>query len=236
MRLNTIKEIKGTIIIRSGLHIGGSKDEIKIGGIDNPVIKNPFNNEPYIPGSSLKGKIRSLLEWQFGTMTEDGKPTDVTKNSSDNAVKIAKIFGNGSTIKDTKLAKEIGPTRISFADCNLRNKKDLLERNALTEEKIEVTIDRLTGSVGGGGPRHMERVPSGAKFAFSVTLMELENDEDFEPILALGMKLLELTNLGGSGSRGYGKIEFCEIQGMSEELVEDGKLKSYEELKSKAGL
>jgi len=236
VRLNTIKEIKGTIIIRSGLHIGGSKDEIKIGGIDNPVIKNPFDNEPYIPGSSLKGKIRSLLEWQFGTMTEDGKPTDVTKNYSDNALKIAKLFGNGSTIQDKKLAKEIGPTRISFADCNLRNKKDLLERNALTEEKIEVTINRLTGSVGGGGPRHMERVPSGAKFAFSVTLMKLENDEDFEPILALGMKLLELTNLGGSGSRGYGKIEFCDIKGMSEELVEDGKLKSYEELKSKAGL
>lgn len=230
MKLSNIKEITATIEIKTGLHIGGSKDEIKIGGIDNPVIKNPLtNDEPYIPGSSLKGKIRSLIEWYFGTMTDDGKPTDVTKNNNDISKKVAKLFGNGSTIKDNNLAKDIGPTRLSFADCSLINKEELLERNALTEEKIEVTINRLTGSVGGGGPRHMERVPAGAKFNFNTTLIEFENDENFEPILALGMKLLELTNLGGSGSRGYGKIEFKNIKGL-ENYTENGKLKSYEDL------
>jgi len=236
MKIKNIKEIKAVIKVKSGLHIGGSKDEIKIGGIDNPVIKNPLTNEPYIPGSSLKGKIRSLIEWQYGTMTSDGKPTDVTKNNEEGAKKIAKLFGNGATIQDNNLAKEIGPTRVSFADCNLINKSELLEKNALTEEKIEVTINRLTGAVGGGGPRHMERVPAGAKFDFSVTLIEFEGDKDFEPIVALGMKLLELTNLGGSGSRGYGKIEFENIDGLDEKYVMKGKLKSYEELKKLAGI
>ena len=237
MKIKNIKEIKAIIIVKSGLHIGGSNDEIKIGGIDNPIIKNPLNNEPYIPGSSLKGKVRSLLEWQTGTMTNDGKPADITKNNNRETKIIAKLFGNGSTIKDTKLAKEIGPTRVSFADCNLKNKTELLEKNALTEEKIEVTINRLTGSVGGGGPRHMERVPSGAEFNFSLSLVEFEDDsEDFEAILALGLKLLELTNLGGSGSRGYGKIEFDKIENLDSKYSENGKLKSYEELKSLAGI
>ena len=83
----------------------------------------------------------------------------------------------------------------------------------------------------------MERVPSGAKFNFSLSLVEFEDDsEDFEAILALGLKLLELTNLGGSGSRGYGKIEFKDIENLDSKYTENGKLKSYEELKSLAGI
>jgi len=246
MKIKNIKEIKATIIVKSGLHIGGSNDEIKIGGIDNPIIKNPLNNEPYIPGSSLKGKIRSLLEWQLGIVEDSGSPASVVKTVDRKQVKkenfenikpLVKLFGNGTTIKEPSIAKEIGPTRVSFADCNLKNKTELLEKNALTEEKIEVTINRLTGSVGGGGPRHMERVPSGAKFNFSLSLVEFEDDsEDFEAILALGLKLLELTNLGGSGSRGYGKIEFSNIENLDSKYIENGKLKSYEELKSLAGI
>ena len=98
MKLKEIKEITATIEIVTGLHIGGNNDEIKIGGIDNPVIKNPLTNEPYIPGSSLKGKIRSLIEWQFNAMTEDGKPADVTNKNNDFERKIVKHFGNDSTI------------------------------------------------------------------------------------------------------------------------------------------
>ena len=237
MRLQNIKEIKATILIKSGLHIGGSNDEIKIGGIDNPVIKNALTNEPYIPGSSLKGKIRSLIEWQYGAMTDDGKPADITKNDSEVVRKIVKLFGNSSTIKDNKLAAEMGPTRVSFNDSSLANKDELLEKNALTEEKVEVNINRLTGSVSkGNAPRHMERVPAGAKFNFSVTLLEFEGDNSFESILALGMKLLELTNLGGNGSRGYGKIEFENIRGLSSNYLNEGRLKSYEELKKLAGI
>ena len=241
MKLKNIKEVTGIIEVKTGLHIGGSNDEIKIGGIDNPVIKNPLTNDPYIPGSSLKGKIRSLIEWQFGVV-DDGKPVSVVdkdgnkKSNFERAKKIVKLFGNGITIKNSQIAKEIGPTRVSFADCSLANKKELLEKNALIEEKTEVTIDRFSGTVGGGGPRQMESVPAGAKFKFSITLLEFEGDEELEAILALGMKLLELTNLGGNGSRGYGKIEFNKIEGLGKKYVEKGKLKSYGELKQLAGL
>ena len=246
MKIKNIKEIKATLKVKTGLHIGGSKDEIKIGGIDNPIIKNPLTNEPYIPGSSLKGKIRSLLEWQLGIVENSGSPVSAVETKNNQQVKkinfeeikpLVKLFGNGTTIKEPSIAKEIGPTRVSFGDCNLLNKDSLLEKNALTEEKVEVKIDRLTGSVGKGGPRHMERVPSGAEFDFGVSLIEFESDsEDFEAILALGFKLLELTNLGGSGSRGYGKVEFENIKNLNSKFLEDGKLKSYEELKKLAGI
>jgi CRISPR-associated protein Csm3 len=235
MKLKEIKEITATVEIVTGLHIGGNNDEIKIGGIDTPVIKNPLTNEPYIPGSSLKGKIRSLIEWQYGAMTNDGKPADITKKNDELVKRIVKLFGNGSTIKDNNLAKVIGPTRVSFADASLLNKDELWEKNALTEEKIEVTIDRLKGSAKRGGLRHMERVPAGARFSSSITLLKFENDEDLESLLALGMKLLELTNLGGSGSRGYGKIKFENIQGLSDKYLNNGELKSYKELLSLVG-
>lgn len=246
MKIKNIKEIKAIIKVKSGLHIGGSNDEIKIGGIDNPVIKNPLTNEPYIPGSSIKGKIRSLIEWQFGVVNENGLAVSCVKKDGNSQVKkenfdqikpIVQLFGNGETIKEPSIAKEIGPTRVSFSDCALLNKDELLNKNALTEEKVEVTINRLTGTVGGGGPRHMERVPAGAEFDFSVTLIEFDSDkENFEAVLALGMKLLEMTNLGGNGSRGYGKIEFEDINGLGKDYIENGKLKSYEELKNLAGL
>ena len=233
MKLENIKEITGVIKVKTGLHIGGNSDTIKIGGIDNPVIKNPLTNEPYIPGSSLKGKIRSLIEWFSGELT-DGAPLDYQKNKNEIVKKIVKLFGNGSTL-DEKLAREIGPTRVSFSDCSLINKDELLERNALTEDKVEVTIDRIKGTVGRGGPRHMERVPAGAEFEFRITLLKFKEDEDLESILAFGMKLLEMTNLGGSGSRGYGRVEFDEIEGLDDKFLKDKKLKSFEELKKLAG-
>ena len=237
MKIKEIKEIKGIIEVKTGLHIGGSNDEIKIGGIDNPVIKNPLNNEPYIPGSSLKGKIRTLLEWQLGTMSNNGGPTDVMEIDSENGEQIVKLFGNGKTL-NFNVAKVIGPSRISFGDCKLtkESKNKLLEKNALTEEKVEVRINRLTGTVDRGGPRHMERVPAGAEFEFSISLIEFEEDKNLENLLALGMKLLEVTNLGGSGSRGYGKIKFKNIEGLSKEFLNNNELKSYEDLKKLSGI
>ena len=68
MQLIKIQTLEGTLELLSGLRIGASEGEIRIGGVDNQVIRNPINNEPYIPGSSLKGKVRSLLEWRSGAV------------------------------------------------------------------------------------------------------------------------------------------------------------------------
>ena len=214
MKLIEIKEIKGTIVLKTGLHIGAGGDEIKIGGIDNPVIKNPITSRPYIPGSSLKGKVRTLLEWSEGNIGKDGAP--FATNDSDNL--IARIFGNGSTGNDYKYYNG-GPTRVSFNDCELTedSANELAEAGGFTEEKTEISMDRLKGKVGGGGPRRMERVPAGAKFDFCVTFKifdmgdGVETDLKAYDLLKKGLKLLEEDSLGGSGSRGYGKIKFEDI-------------------------
>ena len=223
MKLKEIKFIKGKIILKTGLHIGAGGDEIKIGGIDNPVVKDPVTGFPYIPGSSIKGKVRTLLEWFTGNVNPKGNPFS-TKDSNNS---IARIFGNGSNENDYLG----GPTRVSFSDCKLSNAEKLLEKNAITEIKAEVSIDRVKGTASKAGPRHMERVPAGAEFdfEFSYKIFDMGDDgkidENNLDLLLIGLKLLEMDSLGGSGSRGYGKI------GIDISVPEEIKKKYKNELK-----
>lgn len=216
MQLTNIQKLTGQIELLSGLHIGSGNTEIHIGGTDNPVIKNPITQQPYIPGSSIKGKMRSLLEWHLGVIAEtDGNPLSYKHLLKfDGKVKekgktLIKLFG-GAPDNDIKpeLLKEIGPSRLAFWDCPLvpewvafMGDKNLL----LTETKMENTIDRIKGTA--ENPRNTERVPATAKFDFKLTL-RVHDGEDLTDLLLIGLKLLEYTGLGGSGSRGYGKIAF----------------------------
>ncbi len=221
MLLKEIKLISGVIILKTGLHIGAGSDEIHIGGIDNPVVKDPLTGWPYIPGSSLKGKIRTLLEWSTGRIDKhNGKPWA----TSDGDDPIARIFGNGSV----KENYDGGPTRTSFSDCFIvENKaKEMIEKGALTEEKIEVSINRVKGTA--ISPRRMERVPAGAEFEFKISYKIYDmgdngqKDEENIKLLLMGMKLLEYDALGGSGSRGYGRIKFDKVTINGESVDLDG--------------
>lgn len=212
MRLSAIKEIKGTITLRSGLHIGAGDMEMRIGGTDNPVIKHPHTLEPYIPGSSIKGKVRSLLEMRSGLMPRTkGEPLSckvlngLQGEERQTCRRILKVFGTSGA--DADQADELGPTRASFSDCSLNEnwKADAGQRHLpLTEVKSENSINRITGTA--QNPRFTERVPSDTVFDFCVTLKQLEDEDDLLDLLMEGLKLLELDALGGSGSRGYGRI------------------------------
>lgn len=215
MQLIEIKEIKGQIRLRSGLHIGAGDTEMQIGGTDNPVIKHPHTLEPFIPGSSLKGKVRALLELRSGLMpVTGGAPLQtgllerLSGKQKVECLNILKIFGSSGAEADE--TGEVGPTRVSFADCPLTEDwrdKAKQERLSLTEVKSENSINRIRGTA--ENPRFTERVPADTTFDFSVYLKILNRDE--EPLLdylLMGMKLLQMDSLGGSGSRGYGKIMF----------------------------
>ena len=217
MQLTHISEIKGQIELVSGLHIGSGNTEMHIGGTDNPVIKNPVTNQPYIPGSSLKGKMRSLMEWRAGVVgVTEGKPLgfkhmrDLTGVAVAQGGTILKLFGGApeGAGQDEHLVAEIGPTRLAFWDCNLDAAwvKEMGEKNLLlTESKTENMIDRIKGVA--VHPRNTERVPAGARFEFRLTVKVLDGEDLVGEILR-GLRLLELTGIGGSGSRGYGKLCF----------------------------
>jgi len=209
MKLINIKQITGKIVLETGLHIGAGDIEIHIGGTDNPVVKHPFTHEPYIPGSSLKGKVRSLLELKSGLVVKsEGKPPSMeVAKGNELGEKIVKLFGTSGA--DSEAKKDLGPTRVAFADCFLTEEcreKAQKGQIVLTEVKAENSINRITGTA--ENPRFTERVPAGVEFRFSISLKEFEGDEGLEDLLLEGLKLLEHDALGGSGSRGYGRIRF----------------------------
>ena len=217
----TTNIITGKILLKSGLHIGGNKDTMQIGGIDNPVIKNPLTNMPYIPGSSLKGKMRFLLEHYYDLVQVDGKIPGLEVDGKEN--KIAVIFGH---LEHTEDSTDTKPTRIIFSDCNIigareedgninSNIESLKEKmlSTFVEAKTEVAINRITGTAQGGALRTIERVPAGVVFDLHIVLKNYEkSDEDNLEIIKKGLKLLENDALGGSGSRGSGRIEFLDLK------------------------
>ncbi len=204
--------ITADIIIKTGLHIGAGKDSVEIGGIDSPVVKTP-QGDPYIPGSSLKGKLRSLLEWAFGKIRDDGKPWDGAGNCQSDDV-ILRIFGCSAGTDDWKA----GPGRLLVRDAmidSIWRDKMLDAGRELTESKTEVVIDRVAGKAGKAGARQIERVPPEAKFKFEAVfkIYDTDNDNgkrDRECLawLIQGFDFLENDSLGGSGSRGYGQVKF----------------------------
>ena len=223
LKLQKIYEITGKIELLTGLRIGSGNTEMHIGGVDNLVVKHPYTNEPYIPGSSLKGKIRSLLEYYFGLSTHSYRvdrnsggvtsyklltENNISEDVKSNARIILKLFGLSGS--GSEVLEKIGPTRVAFSDCFFTEEfKSKLEKERLpyTEIKAENRINRITGTA--ENPRFTERVPAGAEFNFRITLkIYSDEDEKLLDILLKGMKLLELDYLGGCGSRGYGRIKF----------------------------
>lgn len=212
MKLTKILTIKAQLVCVSGLHIGAGDTEMHIGGIDNTVIRNPLTNVPYIPGSSLKGKIRSLLEWRSGAVRE--KPlswADYQNGERRDVLSILQLFGVGGGNQLTnEEALVLGPSRLSFWDCELNEawRKSIDDANLLTTEaKSENSINRISGKA--ENPCYTERVIAGARFDFRLSMKVLERDEEglLRTILS-GLRLLEADSLGGSGSRGYGKVKF----------------------------
>ncbi|MGL6100997.1 MAG: type III-A CRISPR-associated RAMP protein Csm3 [Fusobacteriaceae bacterium] len=213
MRLKSIKEINGTMKLLTGTRVGGNSDLIEIGGNDNPVIRNPLTGELYIPGSSLKGKIRVLTEWL------EGKVSDGAVHSCDlNECPVCRVFGRSA--QNSKIAKS-GPTRISIKDAYLSesSKKELdklKKRTGLdTEWKYENKINRITSEA---TPRNLERIPAGIEFNFKITYKVLDmgdngkiDEQYFENIVLRGLKALLLEGVGGGTSRGNGQIEFTEL-------------------------
>lgn len=213
--------LEANIECLTGLHIGAGKGSLEIGGADNPVVKDAFGR-PYIPGSSLRGKLRSLLEQSSGLL----KPADLVylsrrkgqevriHQSNEPGDDICLLFGrnpgrmervegeafDSNTATPARLTVSDAPLDMASITQQMRENLD----DELTEVKNENAIDRITSQA---NPRTLERVPAGARFHLRVVL-DILCDEDKSLVARLmeGLRLLEDDALGGGGSRGNGRI------------------------------
>ena len=206
-------QIKGDIVVKTGMHIGGSSAFAAIGAVDAPIMRDAGTNLPIIPGSSLKGKMRSLLAKEYNK-TLANLPDDDTE-------RLIRLFGSAKGKPQR--------SRVLFSDMVLANEQELRKAGlqSMTEVKFENSINRATAVA---NPRQIERVVRGSVFELDL-IYEVEKQtpeevmEDMET-LAEGMKLLQYDYLGGSGSRGYGKISFRDltvdpvIGNIDDELIE----------------
>jgi CRISPR-associated protein Csm3 len=213
--LKGIIKLECKIRVLTGLHIGGSKENVEIGGIDNIVIKVPVlkldeaieRDVPYIPGSSIKGKMRALLEWvekpegsmQVIALANEGEPCNCGQ------CRVCKLFGahkNAKTEEPVRLrVEDFYPTKDT-----IQMWKRFLDGD-FVEVKVENTIDRIKGTA--LHPRHQERVIPFSEFTGFIKIRVHEGDrKELYDTIIRGIQLLEDDYLGGSGSRGYGKVKF----------------------------
>lgn len=194
--------IKTDIIVKTGMHIGTGGEFSAIGAVDSPVVRDPLTDLPMIPGSSFKGKLRTVLAHKYCA---------ASSTPDNDSEEIKRLFGSMKK-----------PSRLIFNDMILVNEKELKAKNvsSFTEVKFENTINRVTSIA---NPRQIERVIPGAKFTAEIVYNVDDNiptDQIKEDIhlLAEGLKLLEYDYLGGHGSRGYGRIVFEGLK--AESLIE----------------
>lgn len=221
--------LQGTLECLTGLRVGAAKESVDIGGVDLPVVRRKDNDEPYIPGSSLKGKIRCLLEQAYGE--------NFNNKFKNTRSAVCELFGALEN-KDESTKKEIAPStpsRLIVRDAYLEKKsaEDLkaLESTDMpyTEIKFENSIDRVKGTA--DHPRQIERIPAGASFSVEMVINifaapDASKDQITEiktkhlDTLRLGVELLNRDYLGGHGSRGYGQVD---LQLAYEESKDDEK-------------
>ncbi|MCS7175395.1 type III-A CRISPR-associated RAMP protein Csm3 [Pseudothermotoga sp.] len=204
--------ISGRIVLLSGTRVGGSDIGISIGGLDNPVIRNPLTGQPYLPGSSLKGKMRALLERlkkKELKLHGSGKNAIRRHECADTKCEICRLFGSSPKFNDEKTNI---PSRIIVRDAHLteesRESLERMETDApYTEWKMENALDRVTCHA---SPRSFERVPANAEFSFEIIYTAEKADEIEEDLrnIFTALELIEDDYIGSSGSRGYGKVRF----------------------------
>jgi CRISPR-associated protein Csm3 len=196
--------IKGIVIAETGLMIGGSSSALEIGGTDKPIIRNPVDKKPYIPGSSLKGKMRSLLEISRGTVESDGSPTQNPEHEA------AQLFGHIKNNKEREKKQKQQPSRLIVRDGMITEDslKMLKDTELLyTEVKAENSINRITAEA---NPRFFERVPRSAEFDLNITLNVFQSEQEAKSLDLVYecLRLIEDDYLGGGGSRGNGQVKF----------------------------
>ncbi|GAB4533102.1 MAG: type III-A CRISPR-associated RAMP protein Csm3 [Anaerolineales bacterium] len=224
--------IEATIVAKTGLHIGGSGSDLEIGGLDKEVIRNPLTKRPYIPGSSLRGKMRSQMEKLLGlpqnrpigqvTIHTCKTKTEFEKNGG---CQVCTVFGVPAEM-DYDNATRLVVRDAELTDDSAEKLNDARTDLLYAELKTEVAIDRVTSAA---TPRTMERVPADAEFGPTELVFSIYEAADYDRLKTVidALQLVEDDYLGGSGSRGYGKVEFTKIKVYARNGKDYGKRQEY---------
>lgn len=204
--------VTGGVRVLTGMRIGGSGGGLKIGGVDLNVITDPFGT-PYIPGSSLKGKTRSIMEHYYDRPLNEKGIHLCQTDKAYNSCPVCKVWG---TMVGKANMSSPTITRLLVSDIFLDEQSvtDEMRKNLelrWTEVKFETAINRISGTASGTGSlRQIERVPAGALFKDMRMVLNVfaEEDKDLLKEIFVALELLEHDYLGGMGSRGYGRVSF----------------------------
>jgi len=187
--------LTGTVEAITPLHVGSGKSEFEIGEVDMPILTTP-EGQPYIPGSSLKGRVRAEAERiarQKGMVVCYPPKVDNMCGSKGNINALCiccRIFGTAGNVSVA--------SKVKFRDAYpLDTVGALLERTG-------IAIDRETGTVAKGAFYTIQAVPAGARFGLEIVAENLSEDE--LKLLKAALKSVEDSALGGSSSRGFGKV------------------------------
>jgi len=207
MKKTGYHEITGVVQCLSGLRVGGSDELLQIGGTDLTCIKHPVTLKPYIPGSSIKGKMRSEQEQKLGKF--GGRDNNEPCGCAQMDCLVCRVFG-----PHKKAKHDLGPTRIVVRD-------GTCTRGGETELKTENVIDRKTGTA--LHPRKVERVVAGSEFSLRIGIQVWDLDANSKhngktggdalvEFVKDGLRALRQTGLGSGISKGSGEIEFRDLK------------------------
>ncbi|MEM2841530.1 MAG: CRISPR-associated RAMP protein Csx7 [Candidatus Bathyarchaeia archaeon] len=188
--------INGTLTLLTPLHIGSPKTEIDLEKVDMPVLKDT-QGQPYIPGSSLKGKIRSEAE---RIARKEGKTVCTPPNTKkmcgtitpNNLCICCRIFGTAG--ENMSVA-----SKVRFRDAYPH------ARVIETMTRAGIAMDRERGVVAQGALYSIEAIPQGTRFGFEMVTENLAKDE--WKLLKAAINSFADAGLGGSVSRGMGKVK-----------------------------
>ncbi len=238
--------IEAIIVAKTGLHIGGSGSDLEIGGLDKEVIRNPLTKRPYIPGSSLRGKMRSQMEKMLG-LRQNQKIGQIrihvcqskSEFEKNGGCPVCSVFGVPAEM-DYNNATRLVVRDAELTDDSAEKLQDARTDLLYAELKTEVAIDRVTSAA---TPRTMERVPAGAEFGPTELVFSIYEEADYDRLKTVidALQLVEDDYLGGSGSRGYGKVKFANIKvyarsgrdyGEKKEFISETPITSIQDLES----
>lgn len=235
MLMDTFKNkyiVKGIMINITPIHIGIGESDFDPLQTDNTVIRDN-NGMPYIPGSSLKGVLRSFIEILINSnisedyeacfivnkpCLDDEKIKAIKNQYKDDDKKIAKAIYDGMCDVCKLFGGNHFASKIKIRDSKIIDDKFYIDR------RDGVVIDRETGTSLDGRKYDFEQVAAGTRFDFFMSADNLEEKQkELFKIIINGLKNEDIY-VGGKTSVGLGNIKLTDVEVY--EITSD-KLKEY---------